>query len=138
MKRKINIGEKAICSESGVVGKVIKFYYPTACEEQTMVETDDGRKYHAPTRTWYPYVDGLSPRMTIIDDVVSGIEQAFISNLNNRLDGVAQMVREGHLRVNPYDEYVSQFSKNHNITISEAMKHPMCKARLEYFNATGK
>lgn len=50
--RKFNIGDRIICSESGVIGNAIKFYIPTACEEQTMVNTDDGRKYHAPTRLW--------------------------------------------------------------------------------------
>lgn len=30
----------------------MKFYTPTACEKQTVVETADGRFYHAPTRTW--------------------------------------------------------------------------------------
>ena len=52
MKRSFGIGDKVICADSGVVGIVIKFYYPTGCEEQTMVETEDGRRYHAPTRTW--------------------------------------------------------------------------------------
>ena len=41
-----------ICKESGVVGKVLRFYVPTASEEQTMILTDDGREYHAPTSTW--------------------------------------------------------------------------------------
>lgn len=52
MNRRFNIGDRIICTESGVIGKCIKFYVPTACEEQTMVITDDGRKYHAPTREW--------------------------------------------------------------------------------------
>ncbi len=52
MNRAFKIGDFVRCVESGVVGTVIKFYYPTSCEEQTMVETPDGRKYHAPTRTW--------------------------------------------------------------------------------------
>lgn len=48
----IKIGDKVICTVSGVSGVVIKQYYPTACEQQTMVRCDDGRLYHAPTRTW--------------------------------------------------------------------------------------
>jgi len=52
MKRAFEIGDLVRCVESGVSGRVIKFYFPTSCEEQTMVETADGRKYHAPTRTW--------------------------------------------------------------------------------------
>lgn len=51
-ERKFNIGDRIMCVETGVVGKCIKFYIPTACEEQTMVLTDDGRRYHAPTRLW--------------------------------------------------------------------------------------
>jgi len=49
------IGERVICSESGVVGDIIKFYKPTASEEQIMVRTLDGLEYHAPARTWKPY-----------------------------------------------------------------------------------
>lgn len=52
MSRRFDIGDRIICTESGVSGICEKFYYPTACEEQTMVETADGRHYHAPTRTW--------------------------------------------------------------------------------------
>lgn len=52
MYRKFAIGDMVICKTSGVTGRVIKFYKPTACEEQTMVVTGDGRKYHAPTSEW--------------------------------------------------------------------------------------
>jgi len=38
----------------------------------------------------------------------------------------------------PYGEYVRMFAKNHGISIDEAHQHPMCQARLEYFNKTGK
>ena len=51
-ERKFNIGDRIMCMETGVVGKCIKFYIPTAYEEQTMVMTDDGRRYHAPTSLW--------------------------------------------------------------------------------------
>ena len=57
-ERGFEIGDKIICEESGVVGICTYFYVPTACEEQTMVETLDGRFYHAPTRMWKKY-DGL-------------------------------------------------------------------------------
>lgn len=46
----INIGDRVVCVESGVSGIVIKQYFPTACEQQTMIMCDDGRQYHAPTR----------------------------------------------------------------------------------------
>ena len=52
MKRPFDIGDKVICKASGVIGIVEKFYVPTACAEQTMVITDDGRRYHAPTSEW--------------------------------------------------------------------------------------
>lgn len=38
MNRNFDIGDRIICTESGVIGKCIKFYVPTACEEQTMVK----------------------------------------------------------------------------------------------------
>ena len=51
MKR-FKIGDLVLCRKTGVVGRVVKIYVPTASEEQTMVWTLDGRKYHAPTRMW--------------------------------------------------------------------------------------
>lgn len=55
MERDFGIGDTVLCTESGVVGVVLRFYYPTSCEEQTKVLTGDGRKYHAPTYTWVKY-----------------------------------------------------------------------------------
>lgn len=52
MNRGFEKGDMVVCTESGVIGKVIQFYFPTACAEQTMVITGDGRKYHAPTSWW--------------------------------------------------------------------------------------
>lgn len=49
---RLKIGDEVICRESGVIGKIIKFYIPTSCAEQTMIQTLDGRKYHAPTSTF--------------------------------------------------------------------------------------
>lgn len=51
-QRGFDIGDRVICTESGVIGKAIKFYYPTTCAEQTMILCDDGRKYHAPSDTF--------------------------------------------------------------------------------------
>lgn len=45
----INIGDQVICKLDGVQGVVVKKYYPTASAEQTMIKTEDGRLYHAPT-----------------------------------------------------------------------------------------
>lgn len=50
--RDFDIGDRVICVSTHVCGIVEKFYYPTACSEQTMVITDDGRRYHAPTSEW--------------------------------------------------------------------------------------
>lgn len=49
---KITIGDRVICFPDNVSGIVIKQYYPTACEHQTMILCDDGRKYRAPTRMY--------------------------------------------------------------------------------------
>ena len=48
MRDNIQIGDRVVCS-SGVEGIVVKQYYPTACAQQTLVVTYDGRRYHAPT-----------------------------------------------------------------------------------------
>lgn len=40
--------------------------------------------------------------------------------------------------LNPYGEYVIKFAENHGISIDAAYQHPTCKARLEYFNQTGR
>ena len=54
----IKIGDKVICA-TGVRGIVIRQYFPTACEQQTMIETIDGRKYHAPTRCFVKAVEQM-------------------------------------------------------------------------------
>lgn len=48
-----DVGDFVICTDKqyfGVTGIVIKKYFPTASEQQTMIETSEGRKFHAPTR----------------------------------------------------------------------------------------
>lgn len=40
--------------------------------------------------------------------------------------------------LNPYGEYVVNFARNHGLSISEAYEQPMVKARLDYFNQTGR
>lgn len=47
-----DIGDRVMQIDDKVAGKVIKFYYPTACGQQTMILCDDGRKYHAPSHTF--------------------------------------------------------------------------------------
>lgn len=46
------IGDRVMQTQDEVIGKVIKFYVPTACKQQTMILYDDGRKYHAPSDTF--------------------------------------------------------------------------------------
>ncbi len=48
----IKIEDCVICGISGVIGNVIRIYFPTSSEAQIMVECKDGRKYHAPANTW--------------------------------------------------------------------------------------
>lgn len=51
--RKFCTGDYVMCTEKeyyGITGIVVNQYNPTACEEQTMIETSDGRRFHAPTR----------------------------------------------------------------------------------------
>lgn len=55
----IKKGDLVICRESGVVGWVIKQYWPTVCPQQTLVQTIDGRHYHAPTTSWRHYERGI-------------------------------------------------------------------------------
>lgn len=46
----IGIGDRVVCSAwPKARGTVIKQYYPTACPQQTMIQCDDGRLFHAPT-----------------------------------------------------------------------------------------
>ena len=117
MNRTFNIGDRIVCTVTGVVGKCIKFYTPTASAEQTMVLTDDGRRYHAPTSEW-----------KLVDEergyIDSGLESGIISGLESKL-------------LNPYGEYLLKFAENHGMSIDEAAEQPMVKARLAYFNATG-
>ena len=40
--------------------------------------------------------------------------------------------------LNPYGKYLTTFAHNHSISISEAAEQPMVKARLDFFNKTGK
>lgn len=48
----MEIGDKVYCWVTGVKGKIVKIYIPTASSPQIMVRTDDGRLYHAPYSTW--------------------------------------------------------------------------------------
>ena len=47
--RKIEIGDRVICQDNGVIGKVVKFSMLTRFVEKTEIKTDDGTHYEAPT-----------------------------------------------------------------------------------------
>lgn len=46
------VGVAVVCVISGVCGVITKIYTPTASEKQIMVQTGDGRFYHAPYSAW--------------------------------------------------------------------------------------
>lgn len=48
MSTEIKVGDRVICV-TGIKGIVVQQYLPTASAQQTMIRTDDGRLYHAPT-----------------------------------------------------------------------------------------
>ena len=108
-KPTLKLGDWVICNESGVVGRIINFYTPTSCEEQIMVKTRDGRRYHAPTRLWKHYQFGFEASTVIMD--------------------------EGASLLNPHGQYATKFAENHGISINEALEHPTVKAHEVYFNS---
>ena len=113
MCREFGIGDLVVCRTSGVTGRVIRFYRPTACQEQTMVITDDRRKYHVPTSGWIKVEETVQERIK---------------------DAAAETAQKA---LNPYGEYVLKFAKNHNISIAEAYEQPIVKARHKFFCETG-
>lgn len=64
-----DIGDRVMQIDDKVIGQVIKFYYPTACEQQTMILCDDGRKYHASSITFVK---------------VSELEEEIVSKIKSR------------------------------------------------------
>lgn len=63
-----DIGDRVMQIEDKVIGEVIKFYYPTACGQQTMILRDDGRKYHASSHT---FVKVNEPEEEIVSKIKS-------------------------------------------------------------------
>lgn len=116
----LQIGQWVICAEGGVVGRICKFYTPTGAEEQIMVNTRDGRKFHAPAKLWKPYQFGATTNQVCTDEL------AFM-NVNPNLTSLPELL-------NAHGEYAARFARNHGISISDAMDHPTVKAHLEYFN----
>lgn len=105
---------------NGIVGTVIKTYKPTGAEYQALIKTLDGREYHAPMSTW----------------VKLRIHVEKLADLRQRLMSANEETVEKYL--NPYGEYVLKFARNHGMSIDETCKEPMVKARLKYFNDTGR
>lgn len=114
-KPTLKLGDWVICTESGVVGQIINFYTPTACEEQIMVKTRDGIRYHAPKRLWKHYLFGTTATQVITDEL-------------------AFMATESSL-LNPHGQYAIKFAQNHGISINEAFEHPTVKAHAEAINS---
>lgn len=108
-EKDIKYGDWVICTESGVVGQIINFYTPTSCEEQIMVKTRDGRRYHAPTRLWKHYQFGTTASQVIIDEAAT-------------YDGDV---------LNEHGKCAVKFAQNHGISINEALEHPTVKAHAE-------
>ncbi|MBS5631275.1 MAG: hypothetical protein KHX45_20735 [Clostridiales bacterium] len=102
----IKIGDSVICVESGVYGIVIEQYYPTAYEQQTMIRCDDGRKYHAPTRTFV--------KKDYQTDEEINSNNAYLSEVG---------------------KYASKFARNHGMSVCEAMSTPTVIAYSNYCNA---
>ena len=128
---------------NGIVGTVIKTYTPTACGEQVMIKTLDGRKYHAPTVTWVKLKIGID-QLHDVRQMLMRTSDQFPGNVRiDQLHDVRQMLMAAtgeseEKYLNPYGEYVLTFARNHGITIEEAYEQPMVKARREYFERTGR
>lgn len=111
MDRKFEVGDRIVCVTTGVVGLCLDFYTPTGCEEQTMVLTDDGRRYHAPTSEWVVTAK-LDPRG------YEGEEAA-----NNEF-------------LQPYDEYAAISVKNRDTSFLEDYKQSILEMVWSVFQRT--
>jgi len=118
----LQLGDWVICSESGVVGRIINFYTPTACEEQIMVKTRNGRRYHAPKRLWKHYQFGVEATTVITDE------------LSTTMGGIKASEYDGDM-LNEHGKYAIKFAQNHGISINEALEHPTVKAHAEVINS---
>lgn len=88
MNRDFEIGDRVICKDSGVIGMVLKFYFPTSCPEQTMVLTDDGRKYHAPTNDWVIFGKGQGLVMPVINKQEHYIDFGEYRDISNSINNM--------------------------------------------------
>jgi len=72
-----------------------------------------------------------------IGDKVICYENGIVGNVITGID-LASSPDQSANALTPYGKYLLAFSRNHGITISEACEHPMVKARLNVFSATGR
>jgi len=127
-KPTLKFGDWVVCTESGVVGRIINFYTPTSCEEQIMVKTREGRRYHAPKRLWKHYLFGTTATQVITDEL------AFMG-INPNLSRSPELLATESSLLNPHGQYAAKFAQNHGISINEALEHPTVKAYEVYFNS---
>lgn len=110
----IKLGDIVVNRNNGLIGQAIKSYKPTGAEDQIMVETFDGRQYHAPAAEWMEVYISLCP------DEKFGIQDAsrFLSAVQNTSGALPIMsATDNCVMLNPYGEYVLRFAKNHGMTI---------------------
>lgn len=67
------------------------------------------------------------------EELENDIAKALMAQLNK-----PNVSREDGSLLNPAGKYAVKFAKNHGMSINEAMKQPMVKARFEFFNAAGR
>lgn len=113
-------GDIVANKKNGIVGTVIKTYKPTGAEYQVLIKTLDGREYHALMSTWV--------KLRISVEELADLRQMLMSANGEAAERC----------LNPYGEYVLKFARNHGMSIDEAYKEPIVKARLKYFNDTGR
>lgn len=96
MDRNFEVGDRIMCVTTGVVGLCLEFYMPTGCEEQTMVLTDEGRRYHAPTSEWVvtAKVDprGYEGEETVNNEFLKTYEEQNVSYLDDYKKSIVEMV----------------------------------------------
>ena len=81
------IGDRVVCIPSGVRGRVVKQYYPTASAQQTMIRTENGLLYHAPTYDFRKEEENESicdtvsgPLAEHLQSIARGLQEALGSN----------------------------------------------------------
>ena len=83
----VQVGDKVVCIPTGVRGTVVKQYYPTASTQQTMIRTENGLLYHAPTCDFRKEKENESVCDTVsgplaehLQSIARGLQEAFGSS----------------------------------------------------------